>query len=223
MPSFRCIFVMALRYSTHIRGILMSKIIVGFLLLFFPFAMPSASSAATEADQVVTSFHSALLQILNEQAGQTDQARYDALQPTMDNAFNFDVMIKTISGRHWRKANEAERAALRQAFRDLSIATYADQYAGLTDGSFQTITSRDGPRGLKLVDTELKTSSKMIGFTYVLREKAGNWQIIDVLLDGGKISELARKASEYSKTLKDGGANALISVLADQKESLLQN
>lgn len=201
----------------------MRKIIVGFLLLFVPFAMPSTSLAAADADQVVTSFHSTLLQILNEQAGQSDQARYDALQHTMDHAFNFDVMIKTISGRHWRNANEAERVALRQAFRDVSIATYADQYAGLTDGSFQTITSREGPRGLKLVDTELKTSSKKVGLTYVLREKDGDWQIIDVLLDGGKISELARKASEYSKTLKDGGANALISVLGNQKKSLLNN
>lgn len=201
----------------------MRKFIVGLLLLFIPFAMPSTSVASTEADQVVTSFHSALLQILGDKAGQTDQARYDALQQTMDNTFNFDVMIKTISGRHWRKANEAKRMALRQAFRDVSIATYADQYAGLTDGSFQTITSREGPRGLKLVDTELKTSSKKVGLTYVLREKGGEWQIIDVLLDGGKISELARKASEYSKTLKDGGANALISVLGKQKETLLKN
>lgn len=201
----------------------MRKIIFGFLLLFIPFAIPLASSAATNADQVVTSFHSSLLQILDEHAGQTDQARYDALQQTMDNAFNFDVMIKTISGRHWRKANDAERKALRQAFRDVSIATYADQYAGLTDGSFQTITSREGPRGLKLVDTELRTPSKKVGLTYVLREKGGEWQIIDVLLDGGKISELARKASEYSKTLKDGGANALISVLGNQKKSLLKN
>lgn len=201
----------------------MRKIIVGFLFFFLPFAMPSSSSAATEADQVITSFHNALLQILDEQSGQTDQARYDALQQTMDTAFNFDVMIKTISGRHWRDANEAERAALRQAFRDVSIATYADQYAGLTDGSFQTITGREGPRGLKLVDTELKTSSKKVGLTYVLREKDSDWQIIDVLLDGGKISELARKASEYSKTLKNGGADALIRVLENQKKSLLEN
>lgn len=201
----------------------MRKIIIGFLLLFIPFAMPSASTVATDAEQVVSSFHRDLLQILGEQADQSDQARYDALQHTMDSAFNFDVMIKTISGRHWREASEAERTALRQAFRDVSIATYADQYAGLTDGSFQTITSREGPRGLKLVDTELKTSSKKVRLTYVLREKDSDWQIIDVLLDGGKISELARKASEYSKTLKDGGANALISVLGNQKRSLLEN
>ena len=201
----------------------MRKIIAGLLLFFLPFTMPSAASAATEADQVVTSFHNALLQIIGEQGGQSDQVRYDALQQIMDHAFNFEVMIKTISGRHWRKANEAERTALKQAFRDVSIATYADQYAGLTDGSFRTITSRQGPRGLQLVDTELKTSSKKVALTYVLREKAGEWQIIDVLLDGGKISELAKRASEYSKTLKDGGANALISVLGNQKRSLLQN
>lgn len=201
----------------------MRKIIAGFLLLFIPLGLPSASSAKAGPDEVVTSFHNSLLQILGEKEGQSDQVRFDALQQTMDSAFNFDVMIKTVSGRYWRQSNDETRDTLRQAFRNVSIATYADQYAGLTDGAFQTITSREGPRGLKLVDTELNTSSKQVALTYVMREKDGVWQIIDVLLDGGKISELARKASEYSKTLKDGGANALISVLEDQKRSLLEN
>lgn len=194
------------------------------LLATFIFWGPTPGNTANRApDVVITDFHATLLTILSDKSGQSDQIRYDALQPTMDVAFDYEIMIKTVAGRYWRQADPKTQAMLRQAFRDVSIATYADQYAGLTDGQFKTIGHRDGPRGLQLVDTKLITPSREVGLTYVLREKDTQWQIIDVLLDGGKISELARKASEYSKTLKDDGAQALISVLKDQKRILLAN
>lgn len=200
------------------------KNLFGTLLATFILLSPAAVySATTDPDKRITVFHESLIKILGEKSGQSDQKRYEALQPLMDDAFNYDVMIKTIAGRHWRQSDPKTQTMLLQAFRDVSIATYADQYAGLTDGKFETLGRRDGPRGLQLVDTNLITSSREVGLTYVMREENKEWRIIDVLLDGGKISELARKASEYSKTLKDGGASALISTLEDQKTTLLEN
>lgn len=200
------------------------RFLIGMALVASLLGSPTIGySANTEADAAITNFHDALLGILSRNSSKSDQARYDALESTLDSTFNYEVMIKTIAGRYWRKADSTTQEMLRKAFRNVSIATYADQYAGLTDGKFKTEGHRDGPRGLKLVDTKLITSSKEVGLTYVMREKGGKWQIIDVLLDGGKISELARKASEYAKTLKDGGAQALITVLEDQKQTLLAN
>lgn len=198
--------------------------LIGTLLAAFIIWGPtSGNTANTAPDAMITGFHDTLLTVLSSASGQSDQTRYDALQPVMDAAFNYEVMIKTVTGRHWRQADQKTQDTLQQAFRDVSIATYADQYAGLTDGKFETVGHRDGPRGLQLVDTKLITPSREVGLTYVLREKNGKWQIIDVLLDDGKISELARKASEYSKTLKDDGAEALILVLNNQKRELLEN
>lgn len=195
------------------------------LSLILALSVPNATSASTtsSAAKTITDFHESLLTVLSENADRTDQTRFDALKAPLDKAFNYQVMIKTIAGRGWRTANSAEQAALEQAFRDVSVATYADQYSGLTDGKFETLGSRDGPRGLKLVDTKLTTPDREVLLTYVLREEDGAWQIIDVLLDGGKISELARKASEYARILKDGGAPALTDVLRDQKIKLLKN
>ena len=198
--------------------------LIGGILVAVSIWLPSIATASNaDPAKVVTSFHESLLTILGAHSGQSDQMRYDALQEIMDGAFNYEIMIRTVTGRHWRQADQNTQENLRQAFRNVSIATYADQYADLTNGQFETLGSRDGPRGLQLVDTKLITPSREVELTYVLRQGEKTWQIIDVLLDSGKISELARKASEYSRTLKDGGAAALVTVLEDQKSQLIAN
>lgn len=191
-----------------------------FLAILLTTSAPFAAIASSP-DETITRFHESLLSTLARQSGQSDKSRYDALGETLDKTFNYHVMIRTVAGRQWRKSDSGTQEKLQRAFRDVSVATYADQYAGLTDGTFETLGTRDGPRDLKFVDTKLTTPSREVLLTYVMRKEDMSWQIIDVLLDGGKISELARKASEYSKTLKEGGAIALTEVLQNQKTQLL--
>lgn len=192
------------------------------LVLGFAFSAPTVAAEENPA-KTITAFHKDLLSTLVSLSGQADQARYEALQSVLDRTFNYKTMIKTVTGRHWRKASPKHQEEVLSAFRAVSIATYADQYAGLTDGKFETIGSREGPRGLQLVETRLSTTSRSVGLTYVLREEDGFWKIIDVLLDGGKISELARKASEYAAPLKQGGLTELAQSLRKQKNLLLEN
>ncbi|WNK01685.1 ABC transporter substrate-binding protein [Thalassospiraceae bacterium LMO-JJ14] len=181
--------------------------------------MIPASLAASPAETVST-YHDQLLQSVRDSAGKTDMARFTSLAPAMDAAFDFESMIKTAAGTHWGKASAESQRALLDAFRRVSIATYADQFAGLTSGAFIIKGSRNGPRGLKLVDCELKTGDENVAISYVVRNKNGDWLIVDVLLKGG-ISELALRASEYASTLKKGGAEALARTLNEQATALL--
>ena len=52
-----------------------------------------------------------------------------------------------------------------------------------------------------------------------MREAGGGWQIIDVFLTG-TISELAARRSEFSSVLRQGGAEALIKLLAQKTDAL---
>jgi phospholipid transport system substrate-binding protein len=54
---------------------------------------------------------------------------------------------------------------------------------------------------------------------YVLRSEPDGWRIIDVLLNG-TISEMAERRSEFSSTLRDGGASALINLLHQKSTQL---
>lgn len=197
-----------------------------FLLAASAIALCAAVSfggpARADAKATVETYHEHLISAVTAASSTSDRARFDALAPAMDAAFDFEGMIKTVAGRYWRAADEATRTAMLRAFRRVSIATYADQFAGLGHGRFSILATRDGPRGLKLVDSRLKSGDNNVPLTYVVREISGGWQIIDVLLDSG-ISELALRASEYAKVLQDGGATALIAKLNTQADNLLKD
>lgn len=178
--------------------------------------------SANDAKSTVSTYHTRLLSAIADPKNDSDTMRFNALAPTMDEAFDFETMTKTIIGRNWAKADDTTKAELLAAFRQVSIAIYADQFAGLKQGEFVVSGTRDGPRGLKLVDSKLKTPEESVPLVYVLRKKDNVWRIIDVLLDGG-ISELAVRASEYSNTLKTSGPKGLVTSLNDQAKALLAN
>ncbi|MBO6521904.1 MAG: ABC transporter substrate-binding protein [Rhodospirillales bacterium] len=197
-------------YSTFRKLLLLSVVLLA--------PVPGLASPA----ETVETYHDRLLRAVSDNRGQSDQARFTSLAPAMDDAFDFEGMIKTAAGSYWAKASPDERAALLSAFRRVSIATYADQFRELTDGTFTIEMTRSGPRGLKLVQSRLNTGGDSVALTYVVREIRGEWRIIDVLLKGG-ISELALRASEYAGTLESGGTEALTKTLNAQAASLLEN
>lgn len=187
--------------------------------------MAATGVASAAAEDIVTTYHDALLAALARTQGEPDPVRYKALEALMDDAFDYEAMIRTAARSGWQSATDAEKKALVAAFRRVSIATNADRFADLKGGTFTLMTSRDGPRGLKLVETVLKPGdSDPVPLTYVLRQSKdgapGQWRIIDVLLNGG-ISELAVRASEYNRVLNDGGVTALITALDKQAKTML--
>lgn len=182
-------------------------------------AFPQAARA--DARDTVQRYHTELLAALTQSAGKPDRARYTALEPVMDPAFDFAAMTRTTVGRAWQTADEQTRATILAAFRRVSIATNAERFGPLVKATFNVGEVRDGPRGLKLVDSALTPDGgETVKLTYVVRDADGTWRIIDVLLDGG-ISELAVRTSEYRKILRDGGVDALVKTLNDQADALL--
>jgi len=192
---------------------------IGFSIVASLFLL-TVTASADDAESTVNTYHTRLLSALADPKNDTDMSRFDALAPAMDEAFDFETMTKTIIGRRWAKADQATQSELLAAFRQVSIAIYADQFADLEHGKFVVSGTRDGPRGLKLVDSNLKASEENVPLVYVLRKKDCAWRIIDVLLDGG-ISELAVRASEYSTILKTSGPKGLVKSLNNQTNTLL--
>jgi phospholipid transport system substrate-binding protein len=60
---------------------------------------------------------------------------------------------------------------------------------------------------------------KPVGLNYVMRDQAGSWRIVDVLLDA-KYSELARQKAEFAAVLQDGGVADLKALLQDRIAAL---
>jgi phospholipid transport system substrate-binding protein len=130
-------------------------------------------------------------------------------------------MIAFSSGSAWNSASEEQRNQLVDAFARMSIATYASQFNGYTNEAFEVLGERGGPRGSILVDTRIVRDPKPpVAITYVMDKTGDQWRVIDILLEK-KVSEMARRRSEYRQIIQQGGSNALIRALNEKTDKLL--
>ena len=179
-----------------------------------------AQSLGTKSKTLVDGFHDALLAVMQKSESLGYKGRYERLAPHVARAFHLRLMVQIASGRHWRKAKEANKRALVAAFSKVSIGTYAARFDGFSGQSFKTLEVKPGTQDTQLVVTRLiNPDEKGVNLTYVTKEIGGHWRIIDVILATG-ISELAMRRSEYRRVLKQGGIDALTTLLNKKAKML---
>ncbi len=197
------------------------RILRAIVLFIAVCVVSSAAAAASAPVAVIEALHEKLIETMKQADQLGMDGRYRALQPILEESFDFQRMIAAAAGSYWTQASEAERQRLTEAFTKLSITTYAARFNGWTGESFETLGERAGPRDSVFVDTRLnRPKDPAVPITYVLTETDGRWRIVDVLLDKS-ISELAVRRSEYSQVLRSGGPEKLAEVL-DQKAAELR-
>ena len=191
------------------------------LALVFPPVGPL--QAATGPTAVVEEFHGQLLTIMKEAKTLPVRDRFNRLAPAMDKTFDLERMIQVASSPQWASADKAQQTRLFDAFRRLSIATYAAQFNGYSGEKFETVGERPGPQNTVLVETRIvESAGSTVGLTYVLKQDGGRWLIADVLLDNS-VSQLAVRRSEYRRILKDSGISGLVDTLNKKADELLAN
>jgi phospholipid transport system substrate-binding protein len=137
--------------------------------------------------------------------------------------FDFGVMSQFVLGEQWKAADEAKRAAFVEQFRKLLVRTYA---AALLEYSDQTIEYPDpGPQPSNAKTAIVKqditqASGAMLPVVYRLHNKAGNWKVFDVSVDGVSLVKTYR--SSFTSILKEGGIDQLISTLATKNQEIGQ-
>ena len=188
--------------------------------LWLALALPATAVEST-ARSVVEEFHAVLLKVMKSADSLGIDGRYARLEPEISRRFHLPLIISIASGIHWRKADTGQRTALVQAFKRLSVGTYASRFSSHSGESFETSSVKPGPRRTRLVHTRInRPAESPVRISYVLKKFSGAWRIVDVLLDGN-ISELAVRRSEYRAILKKGGIDALVATLNRKADKLV--
>lgn len=145
--------------------------------------------------------------------------RRDLLAPEIQRDFDLAFMIRIIVGPPWRSLTPGDQQKLADAFSAYSIATYAQRFHAWSGEHFAVDPSPTAlPRGDCVVHTKLFTGDPTpVQLDYLMRKTGDRWRIIDVYLNG-TISEVAARRSEYTTILRQGGAPALIALLAGKTE-----
>src|SRR5271156_798507 len=174
---------------------------------------PARAAAADPAAAQVDALDAALLSSMKAGKAAGVQGRYRTLAPAVARAFDIPTMIKFAVGPGWSNIPAAQQQALTEAFQRLTVASYAHNFDGYSGERFEVdpnVVTR-GPD--KVVQTKIiPTSGAPVTISYRMRQSGGAWKIIDVFYNGS-ISQLTPRRADFSATLAQGGATALIAHL----------
>jgi phospholipid transport system substrate-binding protein len=196
------------------------------LLYLFALVVPGRSQPAAQAvgaDPSATAkdLCDALTTAMKKGSSLDFAARRDLLAPVIQRDYDLAFMTRIVVGSAWRSFSPEDRQKLTEAFSAFSIATYAQRFDSYSGEHFEVDSSPTKlSSGDCIVHTKLFTGDpEPVQLDYLMRKTGGGWQIIDVYLSG-TISEMAARRSEYSATLRQGGAQALIDLLTKKAAEL---
>ncbi len=180
-----------------------------------PAAVASAPTAAAEPtpNDVVETFHAALIEMMKGSDELSFDERVEYLTPRMDAAFDLDFMSSKSVGRQWKQLSSEQQRAWREKFGQLTVSNYAGRFVGYQGEAFETLGNEPAARDTVMVLTRVTVpGDEDVDLNYRLRETREGWRIIDVYLKG-TVSELALRRSEYSSTLKRDGFEKLATAI----------
>jgi phospholipid transport system substrate-binding protein len=152
-------------------------------------------------------------------SGQPFLARYNALAPVVDHAFNLPQILQTIIGLKWPGVSPADQKKLLAVFRAYTICNYVANFNSDSGDKIKVLPETRTVGADRVVETEIVPSSgEAIRIDYVMRQSAGSWQSVDVLEDRS-ISQVAVQRSDF-RALMDQGADALIASLQAKVDKL---
>jgi phospholipid transport system substrate-binding protein len=100
-----------------------------------------------------------------------------------------------------------------EVFERYMVTTYAARFKDFGGQSFVVGDEKQPSADRKLIESKIvRSDGEPVQLNYVFRQGENGWKIIDIYLSG-TISEMARMRSDFSDTIRKGGADALISVL----------
>jgi phospholipid transport system substrate-binding protein len=139
--------------------------------------------------------------------------RFDALAPVVDRAFDLATVLKVSVGGRWDSMDPASQARLVEAYRRFTIATYVANFDKYEGEHFQVLPGARDLGADRVVQTQIVSGNgDRVRLDYVMRDDAGTWKVVDVLLNGS-ISRVAVQRSDFRKILAHGDADALIASL----------
>jgi phospholipid transport system substrate-binding protein len=192
-----------------------------FATVLLLLSLPASAASTRSPESGVEQFHASLLGVMKRAKEIGIKGRFSLLEPQIARNFDIRLMIALASGVYWRKATSKAKKRLADSFLKFSAATYAARFTGFSGESFETVSTRKGPRGTQLIRTRLNLADgESVPLIYVTRLRGDNWLIADVLLEDG-ISEIAIRRSEYRNVLRKDGIPALIRLLDAKTRKLL--
>ena len=172
---------------------------------------PARGAASDDARAVVSTTLDQVLAVLRDKAKPAAE-RKKSVEAIAYRHFDFDTISRLVLGRNWPKLTAKQREDFVEEFKRHLSGTY---WKTLEDYRDQKVTV-DGVRVEKKGDVTVRSSidaerAEPIRMDYRMREKAGEWTVIDVVIEG--VSLVQNFRSQTQEIIGDVGVDGLIDQL----------
>ena len=178
------------------------------------------AAAASEVTAPVEQLHAGLTAIMKAGKPTPFRQRYEMIAPVVSRTFDLDTILRQVIGPRWASLSAEQQADLEDAFRRYTIASYVANFEGYSGERFELMPVIRTVGNDRVVETRIITGSgKTHALDYVMRQEAGGWKVIDVLVEGS-ISRVAAQRSEMRSLLADAGGTGLLVSLRQKTAQL---
>jgi phospholipid transport system substrate-binding protein len=195
---------MSVRYSD--RRVLLRLVVVIIAVA----AGWGRAATGTEITVPVEQLHAGLISIMKAGKTASFRQRYEMIAPVIGRTFDLEAILRQVVGPRWALLPADQQAALADAFRRYTIASYVanfDTYAGQRFDTAPVVRAVGNDR---VVETRIASpDGRVHALDYVMRQEGGGWKVVDVLAEGS-ISRVASQRSEMRSLLADGGGAGLL-------------
>ena len=194
------------------------KFLFALLAILFglqPALLRAADAAADPAVRQIESFYSALLDTMKRGDQLGLQGRNRQLTPITEEIFDLAAMAQLSVGPSWPSLSESERHAIIEAFKRMTIAGYAKNFAKFAGEQFLVEPLVKTRNSDKIVESKLLGSDQSsVPFNYRMHLVGDKWKIVDIYLNG-YVSQLALRRADFSSTITSAGAAGLVKKIND--------
>ena len=190
------------------------------LCLTFVILAPVSSAIGSEMTAPIEQLHAGLIEIMKAGKVAPFRQRYDKIAPVIVRTFDLEVIVRQVVGSRWTALPSDQQAALRDAFRRYTIASYVSNFDDYAGERFEILPGVAVVGDDRIVKTQIVTGSGQAHMlAYVMRQTGSGWRAVDVLAEGS-VSRVAAQRSEIRSVLSDGGGPGLLVSLRQKTSEL---
>jgi len=178
------------------------------------------SAAASEVTTPVEQLYAGLTAIMKAGKNVSFHQRFEIIAPVIGRTFDLEAILRQVVGPRWVSLASERQAALADAFRRYTVASYVANFDSYSGQHFDISPAVRAVGNDRVVETRIATpAGKGYALDYLMRQENGGWKVVDVLAEGS-ISRVASQRSEMRSLLADGSGTGLLVSLRQKTAEL---
>lgn len=187
------------------------------LAVLSPLLTPAAASAALSPQDVVDQTSSKVVAVLSDGNLSSEQKRKQ-IEDIVYEQVDFDTLSRLVLGQNWKQLSGTQQQEFMQEFRQHLSVTYGRNIDSYKNEKVQIVGGREEARGDYTVLSRIVRGggTQDIVVDYRLRQRDGQWRIIDIIVEG--VSLVSNFRSQFQDIIAQGGPQKLIDLLREKNQ-----